>query len=425
MTPENIQIEPDRRAALLRTLAEAAEAEVAAGRPADVWLTAWLRAHPGCGARDRRRLSGMIFALFRWRGWAGSVARDGFAALARAGALDGRPAAEWTACAAAAGLDPAGWPPPAPDADLNARATALARWTGGAAPPVAALVPEWMPAAVDAAAVGPLEPLMASLQSRPPLWLRAVGISGADLVARLAGQGIAARVHPALGGAVATTAHPHLPGLEKAIGFRFEVQDLASQAVLRWCAAQRGERWLDACAGAGGKTLALAEAVGADGGVWATDVRPRALQELTRRARRANVERRITTAPAGARIPPADGVLADAPCSGLGTWSRNPDARWRVTPADVDRLAALQTQILDAAANAVRPGGRLVYSVCTLTRAETTGVARAFEDRHPEFRPDPGAHPLRPNAPCVAAGWVLPADGPCSGMFFTRWRRAG
>ena len=115
-----------------------------------------------------------------------------------------------------------------------------------------------------------------------------------------------------------------------------------------------------------------------------------------------------------------DGVLLDAPCTGLGTWRRNPHARWTTTPEDVRELAVVQAQLLRRVAGSVKPGGRLVYSVCTLTRAETTGVTAAFDEAFPEFDSLPLPNPLRPADAPAKHLWIWPQDGG-NGMFVAAW----
>src|ERR1043166_2782531 len=125
------------------------------------------------------------------------------------------------------------------------------------------------------------------------------------------------------------------------------------------------------------------------GVIWATDRNARRLQVLKRRAARAQLfNYRTATWDGSARLPTKtkfDGVLVDAPCSGVGTWQRNPHARWTTTLSDVTELAAVQKQLLANVAGSVKPGGRLIYAVCTLTRAETAEVVADFEARFPEF----------------------------------------
>ncbi len=132
--------------------------------------------------------------------------------------------------------------------------------------------------------------------------------------------------------------------------------------------------------------------------VVATDVNESKLKETVRRARRSPFRNVTTKVWDGKRVAGKpgsfDGVLVDAPCSAIGTWRRNPDARWTLDREAIARLAELQGQLLRAAAAGVKKGGSLVYSVCTLTPAETTGVIRPFLAERPDFRLDPFPHPL-------------------------------
>ncbi len=174
----------------------------------------------------------------------------------------------------------------------------------------------------------------------------------------------------------------------------FTIQDEASQVVVELLDPQSGERVLDTCAAPGAKSTAIAERIGAAGTVVATDRHERRLGLLARDARRLGL-RNIHTAVADATQPlpgdlgdPSfDRVLVDAPCSGLGTLRRNPDARWRVQPASLERLADVQRALLSRAATVLRPGGALVYSTCTLAREENEDVVAAFLRDHPDFHP--------------------------------------
>jgi 16S rRNA (cytosine967-C5)-methyltransferase len=187
------------------------------------------------------------------------------------------------------------------------------------------------------------------------------------------------------------------PGSEPAfLAGRFTVQDEGSQLVVELLDPQPGERVLDACAAPGTKATAIAERVGPEGRVLALDRSARRLRLVPRDARRlglANlaVAAADATRALGAWAPPAsfDRVLVDAPCSGLGALRRNPDARWRLRPEDPARLAAIQAAILGRAASALRPGGTLVYSTCTLLPEENELVVEAFLAQSPEFRATP------------------------------------
>ena len=173
-----------------------------------------------------------------------------------------------------------------------------------------------------------------------------------------------------------------------------EVQDAGSQIVGLALPVAPGDRIIDLCAGAGGKTLALAARMANQGLLLACDTDRARLQQLPPRAERAGVtivetrllnpgrEREMLADAIGA----ADGVLVDAPCSGTGTWRRNPEARWRLDPTRLARYVATQAQVLATGAALVRPGGSLVYIVCSLLDAEGAGQVESFLSDHPGWR---------------------------------------
>jgi 16S rRNA (cytosine967-C5)-methyltransferase len=203
---------------------------------------------------------------------------------------------------------------------------------------------------------------------------------------------------------------------ERADGY---VQDLASQWVADAVGAHPGERVLDLCAAPGGKAIAMATTSAA---VFAVDVRAsRAGVVVANAGGRAPVQVVVAdgTAPP---FPPAtfDRVLVDAPCSGLGVLRRRPDARWRIEPESVDRLAEVQRALVGAALPLVRPGGLLTYSVCTLTHAEGPGIDAWLADGHPGLEPLPP-----PGAPWRAVGRgarLLPQDAGTDGMYLLQLR---
>lgn len=171
----------------------------------------------------------------------------------------------------------------------------------------------------------------------------------------------------------------------------FEVQDAGSQIVTSAAGVERGQHVVDLCAGGGGKTLALAALMANHGSILACDVDRGRLQRLPERAQRAGVtiaETRLLNPNREAeqladQMGRADIVLVDAPCSGTGTWRRNPEARWRLTRERLDKLVATQRHILGLAAELVRPGGALVYIVCSVLDDEGAGQIRAFLDAYP------------------------------------------
>lgn len=181
-----------------------------------------------------------------------------------------------------------------------------------------------------------------------------------------------------------------LPGLKTG---EIEIQDEGSQLVALLMGARPGDRVVDFCAGAGGKTLALAAQMQNKGHVIACDVNEARLKRCAERMRRAglhNVETRVLASETDRWVKRHKGgfdrVLVDAPCSGTGTWRRNPDARWRAPELGLGNLVALQTRILASAARLVKPGGRLVYATCSVLSEENEAQVAAFLAAHPAFR---------------------------------------
>jgi len=213
-------------------------------------------------------------------------------------------------------------------------------------------------------------------------------------------------------------------------GGRVSFQSEASQLVVDLLAPRSGMRVLDACAAPGGKSTAIAERLAGTGQVLALDPRRAGLGRLHAECDRLGLTG-VSAAVADARFPPThavfDAVLVDAPCSGLGTLRRHPEARWRRRPEDVPRLAALQRAILDQVSPLVRPGGVLVYAVCTLTSEESEDVIRDFVAAHPTFGVEPAQRVLPGSARelCDPDGFVrtLPSRHGLDGFFAARLAR--
>lgn len=205
---------------------------------------------------------------------------------------------------------------------------------------------------------------------------------------------------------------------ERADGY---IQDAASQWVVDVVGARSGERILDLCAAPGGKASAMA---GGGAFVVAADARPARAGLVASNARRLELDDLVAVTADGRRPPFAqrsfDRVLVDAPCSGLGVLRRRPDARWRVTPSDIDELARLQHDLLTSAAPMVKPGGVLVYSVCTVTAAETSAVADGFARAHPHAVPQLLAGDRWREL--GTGGLVLPQDHDTDGMAVFAWK---
>src|SRR5581483_8410258 len=214
-----------------------------------------------------------------------------------------------------------------------------------------------------------VEPKLAHVHAEPARW------SPAGLRIRLAADARSPAIH----------AEPvYLKG-------QIEVQDEGSQLAALFAGASPGMQVIDLCAGAGGKTLALAAAMENHGQIYATDSDKRRLVAIHDRISRADARNIQVRTPAGAADPladlggRADLVLIDAPCTGTGTWRRNPDAKWRIRPGALTERQKQQASLLDRAVSLTRPGGRIVYITCSVLAEENGDQIRAFAGRHPDF----------------------------------------
>jgi 16S rRNA (cytosine967-C5)-methyltransferase len=263
--------------------------------------------------------------------------------------------------------------------------------------PVRLEVPDWLYPRLTARFGDRLAVEMAAMAESAPLDLRANLLKGTrdDAIAALAAEGWEARPTPLspwglrIDGRRPITAGPTFQsGL-------IEIQDEGSQVLSALVGAAPGMRVVDWCAGAGGKTLALAATMANRGQLVACDIVASRLDGAVRRLRRAgvnNAERHLVVPGdkwAKRRAKSFDRVLVDAPCTGTGTWRRNPDARRRLTEASLLELTRKQSSILDAAQGLVRPGGRLVYGTCSLLQEENEDQVTAFLARYPAFVPVP------------------------------------
>jgi 16S rRNA (cytosine967-C5)-methyltransferase len=270
---------------------------------------------------------------------------------------------------------------------------------------LAASMPDWLAARLVADWGAAAEPLAHALNERAPMTVRANLLVGdrAALARELATAGLTTRPGLHCDTALHIESRTNLFALEAFTRGALEAQDEGSQllADLAVPPASAGGRptVVDLCAGAGGKTLAIAARLGNRGRILASDIDGHKLDELRRRARRATVSNAQAVKLEGTNWPPAlealrgkaDVVLVDAPCSGIGALRRNPEARWRLREADLADFAARQRQILSGARELCAPGGRIVYGTCTILRTENQDVVAATLASHADLE----AVPLR------------------------------
>jgi 16S rRNA (cytosine967-C5)-methyltransferase len=348
-------------------------------RPADAVLREEFRAQRDMMPSDIAAVSQTVFNYFRWRGWLD---------LEKTLPEQIRKSRELAKTFAG---DPASFS----DASLIER-----------------VAPEWLRGELE------ISPAWArAIQAEPKLWLRAQPGQGWSLAEKLG----AAKLSKEMPDAIHYKGEEDLFQRDEFHDGEFEIQDIASQAVGWICAPKPGETWWDTCAGEGGKTLHLSALMQNKGLIWASDRAEWRLKSLKRRAARAKVFNFRAVAWNGDAKPPTktkfDGVLVDAPCSGVGTWQRNPHARWTTDLQDVKELAEIQKRLLAHAAPSVKPGGKLFYAVCTLTRSETAAVVADFNSKFvTDFEPL-----VQENL--EASKFIWPDDLSGNGMFIAGWRR--
>lgn len=250
--------------------------------------------------------------------------------------------------------------------------------------------------------------------------------SASELADELKAAGIDTTPGRLVPGAVLVRGTGDLARLPAVAEGRATPQDQASQAVVAALRAEPGEDIFDLAAAPGGKATGLAEAMGDTGRILAADLRAGRAARAAEAARRLGLGSVHVVVADGRRppVPPGrfDRVLLDAPCSGLGVFRRRPEARWRLEPADVERAAALQRDLVAAAAGAVRPGGLVAYCVCTLTRAETIAVDEWTAETLPGLVAEPPPGP--PWRPLGRGSLLLPATAGTDGMYLLLLRRS-
>lgn len=317
----------------------------ATSQPASEILNAYTRARRYIGSKDRRALNDMVWGVLRHR------ARLLFAH---------------------------------PDADERLLLTAYLQndFDRPDAPDdVKWEVPAWLiPHILDAQTELP------ALLESAPIVLRANG-DRAQIQKELAAEGLETIQTPLSPYGLILTKRVNLNAVKSYQNGRVEVQDEGSQLVALETGIRPGDRVLDYCAGAGGKSLIFAQMMHGNGQIVAHDISVRSLKELEKRAERAkaHIIQTVHTLRPGAYPQGFTHVVVDAPCSGTGTWRRAPDARWRLTPEHLKNLVEKQRHILEQAQTFVGDGGYLSYMTCSLTHDENEDQVRTFLHNHPEF----------------------------------------
>lgn len=365
-------------------------------RPVSEALRDWGVSHRFAGSKDRAAIGNIVYDALRWRAssqWVMGEETPRATVLATVGR-------HWNLGGDRLVAMIEGDPHAPPQLTTAERALIDLADLGAAPPHVRADIPAWLAPRFERAFGESWVEEGAGLALRPPLDLRVNRLKAErDKVrAALAQFGAAETPLSSDGLRIAPTEgdsrHPNVqvePGFQK--GW-FEVQDEGSQVAALMAAAKPGEQILDLCAGAGGKTLAMAAAMANKGQVFATDSDRARLAPIFDRLKRAGT-RNVQVRPAGAELGDLagkmDAVMLDVPCTGTGTWRRRPDAKWRLSERALGDRIADQSRLLDQAVRYLKPGGRLVYITCSMLPDEDGDQIAAFLARHKDFRIEPPA----------------------------------
>lgn len=367
---------------------------VAQGRqPAEAVLKAWGAANRYAGSKDRRAIADRVYKVLRARGrlsWIMGGREDGRAlVIGSLHAIDGLSLEEIEALHSGDGYGPRPL-----SKQERSRITAgqgeLPGW-------VAAGLPEFV--VEDFKAVFGdrwAEEAHALMAPRAPIDLRvndaAATVDEVEAELKTAGLEVSRTPWSAVGLRVPSEPPPNIQALDGFKAGRFEIQDEGSQVVCWLASAGPGMTVVDYCAGGGGKTLGLAQAMKGQGKLVASDVVNKRLENIRPRLQRAGVEADLVLiGQNGGGLEDLNGqadlVFVDAPCSGSGTWRRRPEDAWRLTAEEVEKLHGLQVRILSQATKLVKPGGRLVYVTCSMLARENEASVDAFEAANPDFGP--------------------------------------
>jgi 16S rRNA (cytosine967-C5)-methyltransferase len=360
--------------------------------PAAKALKEWGTAHRYAGSGDRAAISGLIWDVLRRRASSAWIMEEDTPRARVLGMLKLERGLDAEAIAA---LCDGSRFAPAPLSD-GERAALTSRSLDGAPPHVAGDYPEWLDATLAQVFGEDRVAEATAMASRAPLDLRVNTLKAKreKIAGSTAHLGTTLTPWSPIGLRIDLGADARNPGIhaeEDFIKGAIEVQDEGSQLAALLSAAKPGEQVIDLCAGAGGKTLALAAMMQGKGRLIATDHDKRQLAPIYERLSRAGVHNCDVRTPKGPDDTlsdihsSADLVLIDAPCTGTGTWRRNPDAKWRMRPGALEVRLKDQITVLDRAAALTKPGGRIAYITCSVLPPENNDQIRSFVGRHPEF----------------------------------------
>jgi 16S rRNA (cytosine967-C5)-methyltransferase len=366
--------------------------------PAPNALKEWGTAHRFAGSGDRAAIAGLVFDTLRRRSSSAWLME---AETPRARLIGMLRLERGLSTEAIAALCDGGRFAPGALTD-NERTALTARTLDDAPAHIAGDYPEWLDPHLAAVFGDDRAAEATAMASRAPLDLRVNTLKAKrdKVLASMAHLGAQPTPWSPWGLRIALPADARNPGIHSEEDFikgGVEVQDEGSQLAALLTAAKPGEQVIDLCAGAGGKTLALAAMMQGKGRLIATDGDKRQLAPIHERLSRAGVHNAEIRTPRGADDPladirsSADLVLIDAPCTGTGTWRRNPDAKWRMRPGALEVRLKDQAEVLARAAGLVKPGGRIVYVTCSVLTEENGAQVRGFVGRHPEFAVVPPA----------------------------------
>jgi 16S rRNA (cytosine967-C5)-methyltransferase len=361
-------------------------------RPAADALKDWGLAHRFAGSGDRAAISGLVYDAMRRRASATFLFGE---ATPRAIVLGALKLERGFDAAQIAGLCDGSRFAPAPLSEAEQHALNNGSFAGAPAH-VVGDYPEWLDPHFARVFGDERARELAAFAHRAPLDLRVntVKAERETVLAALAHLKPAPTPWSPVGLRLRLPPDAKSPGIQAEPAFlkgMIEVQDEGSQLAALLAGARVGEQIVDLCAGGGGKTLALAAAMNNSGQIYATDLDKRRLAPIHARLARAEARNVQVRTPRGDADPLADLashidlVLIDAPCTGTGTWRRNPDAKWRVRPGALAERCKQQAEVLDRAAGLVRPGGRIAYVTCSVLAEENDDQVSAFLTRHREF----------------------------------------